>query len=798
MNRIAGWEERLATVFEMARREEFIWGKNDCLHLVGDTVEALTGKRLLDGYSYNSFASAMILLNKTGENIRDVLGEKAADLGFQVINPLRAMRGDVGIIIDGNGHMVCAVCAGDKWICVTNNGLVGFKPERVIRAWHIGESLFAAGVQARIEGFEEQLPGVICEMPPAIFAVAGAALSAIAGAATIAALEATTLGLIAGALVSTAVSMAFSFIGAALFPVKTPKPQDYGRTATGSFVQPITSRKWVYGKTRVGGPLVYYLTRPAIKDEFEDWEEKDSDNKNFIHLIPVFAGHECQEIHEFYFNDEAVGNIVNHWATSGRWLAEGRSRVYIDYRLGGSGNEQSYDMLIVRSQGAVTGSIVYEHPQTDETVAEDGSWIKIGDDKWYFRKTLTGAENETQITTDTSDLFTNTADKLTAYATAHPNSDIGKATYLYRDDIGSDRVKVRIRVTYNGNGVLKLDTSDEPRSYMNVTTNKLFKKPWASTAKGYGMCHAHVMLEYHDDVFSTNVPSISAVVSGKKLYDPRLAAGSAKVWSDNAALCILDYLITPTKEGGLGADLTKEIDKDSFIGAANICDELVETTKGQEKRYTCNGIVDLDAKPVDILNSLLTSCAGLLIYSGGLWRLVVGAWNTPIVGLSDEMLRDPIKIVPWRSRKDLVNTVGGAFNYPDSKYTATDYPTVKSTTYITQDGGDELKLTLDQPFCTSEYQAQRIARIALEKVRRQLYIEFPATLAGMIVRAGDTIYLNFNADDRFGFQDKPMIVTSWRMTEDMGIDISLQEDHSSVYSHDASKLQELDIAIIED
>ena len=61
----------------------------------------------------------------------------------------------------------------------------------------------------------------------------------------------------------------------------------------------------------------------------------------------------------------------------------------------------------------------------------------------------------------------------------------------------------------------------------------------------------------------------------------------------------------------------------SFIAAANICDEDVATL-GYGKRYTCNGVVDLTDNPRDILEAMLGSCAGYLTYTGGKWRLQVG------------------------------------------------------------------------------------------------------------------------------------------------------------------------------
>jgi hypothetical protein len=53
---------------------------------------------------------------------------------------------------------------------------------------------------------------------------------------------------------------------------------------------------------------------------------------------------------------------------------------------------------------------------------------------------------------------------------------------------------------------------------------------------GNGLAYLYVRYEYDQDVFANGVPLITAVVQGKKVYDPRSAT---TVYSNNAALCLL-------------------------------------------------------------------------------------------------------------------------------------------------------------------------------------------------------------------------------------------------------------------
>ncbi len=307
---------------------------------------------------------------------------------------------------------------------------------------------------------------------------------------------------------------------------------------------------------------------------------------------------------------------------------------------------------------------------------------------------------------------------------------------------------------------------------------------WTSGHRLRGLAYIHAMLRYDEKAYATGLPNISAVVKGREVYDPRTEETE---WSDNAALCILDYLLSSF---GLNASLD-EIDLDSFISAANICDEMVDTLDAEEKRYTCNGVVDLASKPNEILEDMLTSCAGFLAYTGGKWRLKVGAYDAPIMTIEPKHARDALLLKPHRSRYRLVNTIRGAYVSPDHQWQPTEYPPVTRGVYIAQDGDEEVASTLDLPFTQSHTMAQRIAYIALEKNRRQKQILFPANLIGFQVAAGNTIAVNW---PRMGIAGLPCQVTSWMMTEDLGVDLTLDEDGADIYAFSPTDLTPLENA----
>jgi hypothetical protein len=93
---------------------------------------------------------------------------------------------------------------------------------------------------------------------------------------------------------------------------------------------------------------------------------------------------------------------------------------------------------------------------------------------------------------------------------------------------------------------------------------------WTTAHRLQGIAYLYVKLVFSASIFGPiGIPTITAIVKGKKVYDPRTLA---TVWSDNPALCLSDYL-TDTRYS-LGAAYS-EIDETALIAAANACDEFV-------------------------------------------------------------------------------------------------------------------------------------------------------------------------------------------------------------------------------
>ena len=303
---------------------------------------------------------------------------------------------------------------------------------------------------------------------------------------------------------------------------------------------------------------------------------------------------------------------------------------------------------------------------------------------------------------------------------------------------------------------------------------------WTTNHRLRGISYIYVQMEYDTDMFPNGIPNISTVVQGKKLYDFRT---DTTAFSRNPALCIYDYL-TDTRLGlGVNPD---NIDITSFTTMANLCDEdVTKVGGGTEKRYLCDGIVYSDTAPMQVLDDMLTSCAGVLSYSNGKFILKGGQYVAPTLTLTDDDFISQISIESKKSRKNLFNTVKGIFTSSETSWQPTDYPIVTSSTFTDADG-ETIYGNIDLPFTTSSATAQRIAKIALFKNRQQIVVSAQVKMSGFKLQVGDTVNVT---NSRLGWTDKVFEIAEWSFNtnDTLGINLIMVETASSVYDWDAEE-----------
>lgn len=308
-------------------------------------------------------------------------------------------------------------------------------------------------------------------------------------------------------------------------------------------------------------------------------------------------------------------------------------------------------------------------------------------------------------------------------------------------------------------------------------------KEWTTAHRLRGIAYMYAQLKFNSDAFPQGLPNISAVIEGKKVFDPRT---STTAYSNNAALCIRDYL-TDTRYGL--ACSASEIDDTSFIAAANVCDENVTLAAGgTQKRYTLNGTFQTNGAPKKIIENMLTSCGGILTYTNGKFRLLVAEYRSPSITLTQDDFHGPIQLAATQSQQENYNSIKGVYSPESNGFVATDYPPITSATFVSEDNGETRYLDYDLPYTTNSPRAQRLAKIILYRNRQQVVLQCQLSMKGFDLAVGDTCYVTL---PRYGFNNKVFEVAEWNVAvvggSDLGVDVTLRETNSAVYDWNADE-----------
>ena len=411
---------------------------------------------------------------------------------------------------------------------------------------------------------------------------------------------------------------------------------------------------------------------------------------------------------------------------------------------------------------------------------------------------------------------------------------------------------------------------------------------WTNDHKLLGVAYAHVTLTYDEGTFPSGMPTVKAVLRGKKVLDTRTGL---LAWSCNPAMCIRDYMLTPVRFGGMGCD-TDEINEASFVTAADTCDEIVysnmppgqapgtkttimpipgETPLYPEPRYTLNGILKLDGVPTNFISSMLSSCAGEAVYSAGEWKIYAGSPASSVGTIDESWLNGGISFQINSNKNNKVNFAKGKFTNSNDYWADSEFPPVPigastppnttywiassptslydtdltyaqnsyvlyvgkiykaySTTtvpvdtpppnstywvlieeydsglqyppshliqragvmytsigivpaanaYLVEDGGELLTADLSLGFTITSSEAQRLAKITLEKSRRGLSVSYPCNHKAFPIDIMDVVAVN---NSLLGWSEKLFRVTGWSFSMLSGTALSLSEYDAAIY-----------------
>ena len=521
--------------------------------------------------------------------------------------------------------------------------------------------------------------------------------------------------------------------------------------------QPTAVRRLVYGETRVGGPLVHV--------------EVTGDNE-YLHLVVVLAAHEVEAINTVYLDDKPIYNdmldadgfvIGSKDFASGGALAE-PSIVRIKKHLGAS--DQLVDSNLQQASAIWTEfHRLRGHAYLYVKLAfhQQGIWRNIPNISAVVKgKKVTDSRTSTELYNVNAALHV--ADYLQI-----PNADGGP---------GATAAEI---------GTAFLDAAANVCDEFEDTASETQVVSAVSTANDtLSLVGDFCTFQTGDRVQGTTTGTLPTGLSLATNYfvivyqEQLVAAGDDLIGEAQSAHPVMIQLATTyaLALAGTAIDIT---------GAGSGTHTI---DRNAEPRYSSSGVVELDRQWFDVLDDMLSAMGGYVIYVNGAWRIQAAAFTTPTITFDEDDMRGPLTVETKQSRDKRFNAVKGVFLSPLNNWQPTDFPAVTSAAFQVEDNNERVFLDIDFPFTPRGATAQRLARIALQRTRRQITATVPLNLSGFQVQAGDTVYFT---NSRMGWSSKVFEVVDWTLgVEDSGeaptlvTDIVLRELDSAVFAHSTS------------
>jgi hypothetical protein len=325
---------------------------------------------------------------------------------------------------------------------------------------------------------------------------------------------------------------------------------------------------------------------------------------------------------------------------------------------------------------------------------------------------------------------------------------------------------------------------------------------WGSNHKLSGVAYLAFKFKWNQDAFSS-LPEIKVVLKGKKIYDPRLdstkgGSGShrqdtASTWtySNNSALCLLDYLRNSRYGKGL-PNTSFETNYDSFKTSANICDTQVTpytSAPSDIDLFETNIVLDTEQKVIDNVRELLNPMRAIFTYTQGKYFLIIENTGSSQLSLNKDNIIGGIKIF-GEKKNTKYNRVIGTFVNPDKEWqedTITYPPADDSAlplgdqhaTLLAEDNGTLLEGNFTFQGITNPYQAEELCEIILRRSRNALAVEVMVTSEALNLTIGDLVDLTYSTG---GFSSKLFRVYGLSINTDSTVSLKLIEHQDNFYT----------------
>jgi len=221
---------------------------------------------------------------------------------------------------------------------------------------------------------------------------------------------------------------------------------------------------------------------------------------------------------------------------------------------------------------------------------------------------------------------------------------------------------------------------------------------------------------------------------------------------------------------------------DAFAGVAI---DLTSVGTGQHTltqvnyaAYACDGTVDTNQTAYDNVRALLTACRGMLVFSGGKYRLVLDVATTASsFGFTEGNITGSW-VISQGGKRAKYNRVTAGFYNPAKKWQP-DLAMVESTALRATDNGLILEAKIDLPFTANSYRAQNIGQLTLNQSRYGLIVKFSAFQEGLRCEVGDVVPITHSTP---GWNAKLFRIMQIEIKDNDEVYVVAREYSESVYT----------------
>lgn len=315
-------------------------------------------------------------------------------------------------------------------------------------------------------------------------------------------------------------------------------------------------------------------------------------------------------------------------------------------------------------------------------------------------------------------------------------------------------------------------------SFMTELERIALAKPvgtyWDDNSRMPGIAYSYLRLNFDPEVWKSGLPAITAEIKGRKILDVRTGLTA---WSANPALVLYDYLTNARFGCGMA---TADLDTDSFIAAANHCDESVTFPATPDPftapRYECHAFLNPDDELMDNVRAILASFRAYLVFDGK-YRVVTESPGTSSFTFDESNIVGAWNIT-LEHRDSRYNQVKAQFPN-ETKLYEDDYVLIDSAEYLANDGSQLLESSVNLTGVAQGYRAAAIAEQILRQSRHSLEVEFTATQAAIGVQVGDIVDMTHELP---GWSGKLFRVLNQGMADDGNLLFRLREYSEDVYA----------------